>query len=170
MRGVYDLQATMARELRKGVSHDDGEETLRTMARRHARCVELAAKSSLARLAMPVRLLQVLVLATLAVCRPLSSTALATSRPVLLRRTNFAPLAVAVSPPLASADTADADAAPPSLTPIYLGVFTQMLSEGIAIGTLPLHMTLMGGSPLEVAAATSGPIRSPTQGAVGHGT
>ena len=110
---------------------------------------------------MPVRLLQVLVLATLAVCRPLSSTVLATSRPVLLRRTNFTPrvscppLAVAVSPPLASADTADADAAPPSLTPIYLGVFTQMLSEGIAIGTLPLHMTLMGGSPLEVAAATS---------------
>ena len=110
---------------------------------------------------MSVRLLQLLVLATLAVCRPLSSTVLATSRPVLLRRTNFTPrvscppLAVAISPPLASADTADADAAPPSLTPIYLGVFTQMLSEGIAIGTLPLHMTLMGGSPLEVAAATS---------------
>ena len=69
------------------------------------------------------------------------------------------PQLTALSPttpePTTSADAdADADSAP-SLTPIYLGVFTQMLSEGIAVGTLPLQMTRMGGSPLQVAAATS---------------
>jgi len=42
-----------------------------------------------------------------------------------------------------------------SLAPIALGVFAQMLGEGIAISSLPLHMTSLGASPVLAGAATS---------------
>jgi len=48
-----------------------------------------------------------------------------------------------------------APALPRSLLPVSLGVFTQMLGEGIAIGCLPLHLTTMGASPVQVGLATS---------------
>ena len=44
---------------------------------------------------------------------------------------------------------------PPALIPIWLGVFGQMLGEGIAISSLPLHMTTLGATPVQVGAATS---------------
>jgi MFS family permease len=42
-----------------------------------------------------------------------------------------------------------------SFAPIALGVFAQMLGEGIAISSLPLHMTSLGASPVLVGGATS---------------
>ena len=36
-----------------------------------------------------------------------------------------------------------------------LSVFAQMIGEGIAIATLPLHLTRLGAKPVEVALATS---------------
>eukprot|EP00967_Tisochrysis_lutea_P114017 scaffold181388_cov28-Tisochrysis_lutea.AAC.4 len=39
--------------------------------------------------------------------------------------------------------------------PIAVGVFAQMLGEGIAISSLPLHMTNLGASPVLAGAATS---------------
>ena len=49
----------------------------------------------------------------------------------------------------------DDDRLPRSLLPISLAVFVQMLGEGIAISTVPLHMRSLGASPIEVGAATS---------------
>eukprot|EP00434_Breviolum_minutum_P008592 symbB.v1.2.007580.t1/scaffold386.1/size215569/6 len=42
-----------------------------------------------------------------------------------------------------------------SLLPISLSVFVQMLGEGIAISTIPLHLLSFGASPLQVGLATS---------------
>ena len=51
---------------------------------------------------------------------------------------------------------ADADAPlPRALLPVTLSVFAQMIGEGIAIATLPLHLTRLGAKPVEVALATS---------------
>ena len=44
---------------------------------------------------------------------------------------------------------------PDALIPIWLGVFVQMLGEGIAISSLPLHMMSMGASPVQAGMATS---------------
>ena len=42
-----------------------------------------------------------------------------------------------------------------ALLPVTLSVFAQMIGEGIAIATLPLHLTRLGAKPVEVALATS---------------
>ena len=47
------------------------------------------------------------------------------------------------------------DPLPPALLPITLSVFVQLLGEGIAISSLPLHMTSLGASTVEVGLATS---------------
>ena len=47
------------------------------------------------------------------------------------------------------------DPLPPTLLPITLSVFVQLLGEGIAISSLPLHMTTLGASTVEVGLATS---------------
>ena len=44
---------------------------------------------------------------------------------------------------------------PSRLLPITLSVFAQMLGEGIAISSLPLYMTNLGASPMQVGLATS---------------
>jgi predicted MFS family arabinose efflux permease len=44
---------------------------------------------------------------------------------------------------------------PSTLLPITLSVFAQMLGEGIAISSLPLYMTNLGASPMQVGLATS---------------
>lgn len=62
-----------------------------------------------------------------------------------------APLTTQVSSPRARPSRS----ANPSFGPIAVGVFTQMLGEGIAISSLPLHMTLLGASPVLAGAATS---------------
>jgi MFS family permease len=46
-------------------------------------------------------------------------------------------------------------ALPPELTPITLGVFSQMLGEGIAMSSLPLYLTRLGAAPLTVGVAIS---------------
>ena len=48
-----------------------------------------------------------------------------------------------------------ASALPPELTPITLGVFSQMLGEGIAMSSLPLYMTGIGADPVMVGVAIS---------------
>lgn len=65
------------------------------------------------------------------------------------RQTLLAPKAAAVA-----LDDADAPL-PKALLPITLSVFAQMIGEGIAIATLPLHLTRLGAKPVEVALATS---------------
>ena len=50
---------------------------------------------------------------------------------------------------------AQSERLPKSLLPITLSVFVQLLGEGIAISTLPLHMQSMGASAPMVGAATS---------------
>lgn len=44
---------------------------------------------------------------------------------------------------------------PAAVSPICLFVFVQMLGEGIAISSLPLHLTKLGASPVQVGTATS---------------
>eukprot|EP00613_Pedinella_sp_CCMP2098_P062156 CAMPEP_0171978972 /NCGR_PEP_ID=MMETSP0993-20121228/254701_1 /TAXON_ID=483369 /ORGANISM="non described non described, Strain CCMP2098" /LENGTH=117 /DNA_ID=CAMNT_0012630995 /DNA_START=93 /DNA_END=443 /DNA_ORIENTATION=- len=44
---------------------------------------------------------------------------------------------------------------PPELTLLTFGVFAQMLGEGIALSSLPLYLTHLGGSPLMVGLAIS---------------
>jgi len=44
---------------------------------------------------------------------------------------------------------------PRSVLPISLTVFAQMIGEGIAISTVPLHLRALGASPIQVGAATS---------------
>ena len=44
---------------------------------------------------------------------------------------------------------------PSTLLPVTLSVFAQMLGEGIAISSLPLYMTNLGASPMQVGLATS---------------
>ncbi|KAJ1461110.1 major facilitator superfamily domain-containing protein [Pelagophyceae sp. CCMP2097] len=65
--------------------------------------------------------------------------------------------------PTALAPTSDAprrwkaggDRLPRALVPIWLGVFCQMLGEGVAISSLPLHMRSFGASPWQTGVATS---------------
>jgi len=56
-----------------------------------------------------------------------------------------------VPPP--SAD--NVDKLPSTVTPILLTVLALIISEGIALSTLPLHMQTMGASPVQVGMATS---------------
>lgn len=49
----------------------------------------------------------------------------------------------------------DEDELPPGLMPICLGVFVQMLGEGIAIASIPLYLTSLGATPVQVGLATS---------------
>ena len=44
---------------------------------------------------------------------------------------------------------------PPELTTITMGVFCQMLGEGIALSSLPLYLTRLGASPVTVGLAIS---------------
>ena len=44
---------------------------------------------------------------------------------------------------------------PPSILPITLGVFSQMLGEGISLSSLPLHLTSLNAQPLTVGLAIS---------------
>ena len=44
---------------------------------------------------------------------------------------------------------------PPELAPITMGVFSQMLGEGIAMSSLPLYLTRLGAEPLMVGVAIS---------------
>ena len=73
----------------------------------------------------------------------------------------LAPLAkppTLLAPPRAAAVAIEADADAPlprALLPVTLSVFAQMIGEGIAIATLPLHLTRLGAKPVEVALATS---------------
>ena len=63
-----------------------------------------------------------------------------------------------LTPPRAAAVAIEADADAPlprALLPVTLSVFAQMIGEGIAIATLPLHLTRLGAKPVEVALATS---------------
>lgn len=41
------------------------------------------------------------------------------------------------------------------LRPICLGVFAQMLGEGVAISTIPLHLARYGATPVQIGSATS---------------
>lgn len=47
------------------------------------------------------------------------------------------------------------DKLPPSVLPICLGVFVQMLGEGIAISSIPLHLKSFGATAVQVGLATS---------------
>lgn len=44
---------------------------------------------------------------------------------------------------------------PPEITPITLGVFSQMLGEGIAMSSLPLYLTRLGAAPITVGIGIS---------------
>jgi predicted MFS family arabinose efflux permease len=44
---------------------------------------------------------------------------------------------------------------PPAVLPICLGVFVQMLGEGIAISSIPLHLKSFGATAMQVGLATS---------------
>ena len=55
----------------------------------------------------------------------------------------------------AKAKAAAVEPLPSTLLPITLSVFAQMLGEGIAISSLPLYMTNLGASPMQVGLATS---------------
>jgi MFS family permease len=44
---------------------------------------------------------------------------------------------------------------PPAVLPICLGVFVQMLGEGIAISSIPLHLKSFGATAVQVGLATS---------------
>ena len=54
----------------------------------------------------------------------------------------------------ASADNDD-EPLPKAVLPISLTVFAQMIGEGIAISTLPLHMRALGATPVQIGMATS---------------
>ena len=49
----------------------------------------------------------------------------------------------------------DAGKLPPAVLPICLGVFVQMLGEGIAISSIPLHLKSFGATAMQVGLATS---------------
>jgi len=49
----------------------------------------------------------------------------------------------------------DDDKLPPTVLPICLGVFVQMLGEGIAISSIPLHLKSFGATAVQVGLATS---------------
>ena len=87
--------------------------------------------------------------------QPLHRPVVASSRavpPVSLHIRRAAPPPIA----LASAESADdAKRLPPEVLPITLAVFVQLLGEGIAISTIPLHMRSMGASAPMVGFATS---------------
>ena len=55
----------------------------------------------------------------------------------------------------AKAKAAAVEPLPSTLLPITLSVFAQMLGEGIAISSLPLYMTNLGASLMQVGLATS---------------
>ena len=70
------------------------------------------------------------------------------------------------------------DKLPAELLPVTLSVFAQMIGEGIAIASLPLHLTKLGAKPVEVGLATSAfslaqmvccPILVRSSGRVGRG-
>ena len=70
------------------------------------------------------------------------------------------------------------DKLPAELLPVTLSVFAQMIGEGIAIASLPLHLTKLGAKPVEVGLATSAfslaqmvccPIPVRSSGRVGRG-
>lgn len=52
-------------------------------------------------------------------------------------------------------DDDDDDKLPKAVLPISLTVFAQMIGEGIAISTLPLHMRALGATPVQIGMATS---------------
>lgn len=56
---------------------------------------------------------------------------------------------------VASAGVASRGPLPPDITPITLGVFSQMLGEGIAMSSLALYLTRLGAEPLMVGVAIS---------------
>lgn len=86
-------------------------------------------------------------------CRP-------SSRVLILRRVSSATARPTLS---VKATVAGADALPPldetattrMLRPICLGVFAQMLGEGVAISTIPLHLARYGATPVQIGSATS---------------
>ena len=49
----------------------------------------------------------------------------------------------------------DDDKLPPAVLPICLGVFVQMLGEGIVISSIPLHLKSFGATAVQVGLATS---------------
>ena len=55
----------------------------------------------------------------------------------------------------AAIETNHDDKLPPTVIPILLSVLALIISEGIALSTLPLHMTAMGATPAVVGLATS---------------
>ena len=61
---------------------------------------------------------------------------------------------LAVAAAAAAADAAD-EPLPRTVLPISLTVFAQMIGEGIAISTLPLHMRTLGASGAQIGLATS---------------
>ena len=54
-----------------------------------------------------------------------------------------------------SSPEADSNALPPELATYTLGVFSQMLGEGIAMSSLAFYLTRLGAKPLMVGVAVS---------------
>ena len=52
-------------------------------------------------------------------------------------------------------DDENSDRLPPTVTPILLTVLALIVSEGIALSTLPLHLQSMGATPVQVGLSTS---------------
>mmetsp|Transcript_37007 Transcript_37007/g.91083 ORF Transcript_37007/g.91083 Transcript_37007/m.91083 type:complete len:517 (+) Transcript_37007:179-1729(+) len=69
--------------------------------------------------------------------------------------TNRRPSSTAARMSSEQASDGGSDKLPASLNPICLAVFVQMLGEGIAISTIPLHLSSFGATPIEVGLATS---------------
>ena len=90
-------------------------------------------------------------LAALLLAAPASSL-VASPRNLRLHETRRS---AAVTARLTAADTASRPKLPPELTPITLGVFSQMLGEGIAMSSLPLYLTRLGAAPITVGIGIS---------------
>jgi MFS family permease len=61
--------------------------------------------------------------------------------------------ASAIADPAVS--TGDDEKLPPTVIPILLSVLALIVSEGVALSTLPLHLTSMGATPVQVGLSTS---------------
>ena len=106
----------------------------------------------------------VLRLAMLALLLPLSNGLLISQQPRLRPscrqagaslRPSCRPCFMKAAGEAKAAKAAAVEPLPSTLLPITLSVFAQMLGEGIAISSLPLYMTNLGASPMQVGLATS---------------
>ena len=89
---------------------------------------------------------------------PNKFNAVSTSRVKTTRSTNLLSLTATASSDGESGKNAPnvtTDALPRELMPITLGVFAQMLGEGISLSSLPLYLTRLGARPTSVGLAIS---------------